>query len=241
MSVLTAQRFFARPVRQVAPDLLGRVLLHRSAQGVVAVRLTEVEAYAGPDDPGSHAFRGRTPRTAVMFGPPAHLYVYFTYGMHWCANLVCGPDGTACAVLLRAGEVTLGRELARARRPSARSDRDLARGPARLATALGLDGAHNGAVVSLETGAAAAREGVQVSADRRAGTTRTGPRVGVSGPGGDALAFPWRFWLDGEPTVSAYRAGVVRPKPRRVASDGSGTIGPGGPRETRAVEAEGRS
>lgn len=235
MNVLTALRFFARPVRDVAPDLLGRLLVHRSAQGVVAVRLTEVEAYAGPDDPGSHAFRGRTPRTAVMFGPPGHLYVYFTYGMHWCANLVCGPDGTASAVLLRAGEVVQGHELARARRPSARADRDLARGPARLATALGLDGTHNGAPVGLEPGAAVVREGVSVSVHRLAGSVRTGPRVGVSGPGGDAGGFPWRFWLDDEPTVSAYRAGAVRPKPRRGASGGSGTMGADGPGETRAV------
>ena len=111
--------------------------------GRVAVRLTEVEAYAGPNDPGSHAFRGRTPRTEVMFGPPGHLYVYFTYGMHWCANIVCGPDGEcASAVLLRAGEVVAGRRpRAPARRAAAgRRDVDLARGPARLARALGLRG-----------------------------------------------------------------------------------------------------
>ncbi len=241
MSPLTAQTLFARPVREVAPDLLGRLLVHRSAQGVVAVRLTEVEAYAGPDDPGSHAFRGRTARTAVMFGPPGHLYVYFTYGMHWCANLVCGPDGTASAVLLRAGEVVQGHELARARRPSARADRDLARGPARLTMAMGLDGTHNGNDVTiLQPGAAVAPQGVQVSADRVAGSVRTGPRVGVSGPGGDARDFPWRFWLDGEPTVSAYRAGVVRRKPRRGAGGESGTIGADGPGETRPVEARGR-
>lgn len=235
------EAFFARPALDVAPYLLGRHLTHRTAAGAVSVRLTEVEAYAGAEDPGSHAFRGRTPRTAVMFGPPGRLYVYFTYGMHWCANLVCGPDGTASAVLLRAGEVVAGHELARARRPSARSDRDLARGPARLTTAMGLDGTHNGSPVAiLEPGVVVVPEGVQVSADRVAGSVRTGPRVGVSGPGGDAGGFPWRFWLDGEPTVSAYRAGVVRPKPRRAAGGGSGTIGADGPGETRAVEARGR-
>ena len=111
------------PVEQVAPTLLGAVLVH----GDVAVRLTEVEAYAGPADPGSHAFRGRTPRTEVMFGPAGRAYVYFTYGMHWCMNVVTGPDGTASAVLLRAGEVVEGVELARERRNGAR-DRELARG-----------------------------------------------------------------------------------------------------------------
>ena len=106
---------------EVAPALLGRLLVSDSPQGRVAVRLTEVEAYRGEGvDPGSHAYRGRTPRTGVMFGPPGHLYVYFSYGMHWCANVVCGPDGTASAVLLRAGEVVLGHDLARSRRPAAR-------------------------------------------------------------------------------------------------------------------------
>ena len=103
--------FFARPALEVAPDLLGFLLTHTSRQGTVTVRLTEVEAYAGQDDPGSHAFRGPTPRTQVMFGPPGHLYVYFTYGMHWCMNLVCGPTGAASAVLLRAGEVVVGEQL----------------------------------------------------------------------------------------------------------------------------------
>ena len=109
------------------------------------MRLTEVEAYAGEEDPGSHAFRGRTPRTEVMFGPPGRVYVYFTYGMHWCMNLVCGPAGEASAVLLRAGEVVEGAELATSRRTTARTPRELARGPARLTVALGVDGTHNGA------------------------------------------------------------------------------------------------
>ena len=137
--------FFARPVLQVAPDLLGAVVRHVGPAGPVAVRLTEVEAYAGEQDPGSHAFRGRTPRTAVMFGPPGRVYVYFTYGMHWCMNLVCGPDGEASAVLLRAGEVVEGAELAASRRTTAKSARELARGPARLTVALGVDGSHDGA------------------------------------------------------------------------------------------------
>ena len=124
---------------EVAPRLLGAVLTH----GGVSVRLTEVEAYAGPLDPGSHAHRGRTARNAVMFGPPGHLYVYFVYGMHHCANLVTGPEGDPGAVLLRAGEVVAGLDVARERRPSSR-DRDLARGPARLCRVLGIDLADNG-------------------------------------------------------------------------------------------------
>ncbi len=204
------------PVLEVAPSLLGRVLRHASADGPVAVRLTEVEAYAGPGDPGSHAHRGLTPRTAVMFGPPGHLYVYFSYGMHWCVNLVCGPDGTASAVLLRAGEVVEGHALARARRPASRTDRDLARGPARLAAALGIDKALDGVAL----GAA-----VQLTGRASSAPVRTGPRVGVSGPGGDAGAYPWRFWLDGEPTVSAYRPGGVRRQPRRAAAAASGRLG----------------
>jgi DNA-3-methyladenine glycosylase len=185
-------------------------------QGRVAVRLTEVEAYRGEGvDPGSHAYRGRTPRTGVMFGPPGHLYVYLSYGMHWCANVVCGPDGAASAVLLRAGEVVLGHDLARSRRPSARRDADLARGPARLTQALGIGPEHDGAdlcgpgaTVWLGAGGSS-----PVTAPGPPGAVSTGPRVGVAGPGGDAAAFPWRFWLPGEPTVSDYRPGKPRRRP----------------------------
>ncbi len=183
----------AGPVLEVAPRLLGS----RLRAGGVTVRLTEVEAYAGQSDPGSHAFRGRTARTSVMFGPPGHAYVYFTYGMHWCLNVVTGTDGTASAVLLRAGEVVGGLELARERRPGA-ADRDLCRGPARLTRALGVTGEHGGldllapgSPLRLELGRAPAPDLV-----------RTGPRVGVAG---DGAAAPWRFWLAGEQTVSPYR------------------------------------
>ena len=176
------------PPEQVAPRLLGGLLSHDG----VTVRLTEVEAYAGAADPGSHAFRGRTDRNAIMFGPPGHLYVYFTYGMHFCANVVCGPAGEASGCLMRAGEVVEGIELARHRRVGA-VDRDLARGPARLTRVLGLTREHNGADLSrgpvlLELG-----EGVT--------DVSTGPRVGLRG----APERPWRFWVTGDPTVSAYR------------------------------------
>ncbi|HLT83949.1 MAG TPA: DNA-3-methyladenine glycosylase [Phototrophicaceae bacterium] len=189
---------------EVAPLLLGAHLTVRDDEGAVTVRLTEVEAYDGPNDPGSHAYRGRTPRTEVMFGPPGRLYVYFTYGMHWCANVVCGEEGRASAVLLRGGEVVDGVELARSRRPAARRDVDLARGPARMAQALGLTGEDNG--LRLAAGGRAELRAAAAAID----APRTGPRVGVAGPGGDGDVFPWRFWLPDEPTVSVYRPGVRR-------------------------------
>jgi DNA-3-methyladenine glycosylase len=241
--------FFARPVLEVAPDLLGCTVTHAG----VSIRLTEVEAYDGANDPGSHAFRGQTPRTRVMFGEPGGLYVYFTYGMHWCANLVCGPPGAASAVLMRAGEVVGGLEAARSRRAGV-IDRDLARGPARLAMTLALTGDQNGidtlatdsplvmraaagsladvspvtgpqsgssAVTDAQPGLAAMTghgSGASAVASTESGAPAagvsivgTGPRVGVSGPGGEAAAYPWRFWLEGEPTVSAYRPGKLRP------------------------------
>ena len=192
----------------VAPRLVGAVLVSDVGGVEVAVRVTEVEAYEGSDDPASHAFRGRTPRTAAMFGPPGHLYCYFTYGMHWCANVVCGPDGTASAVLLRAGVVIRGLEHAHARRPAARHDRDLARGPARLATCLGLGRDTDG--VDLCDPRSPVRL-VSAPARRRAGVTQ-GPRVGIS----VAVDRPWRFWLAGDPTVSTFKAGGrqrARPDP----------------------------
>jgi DNA-3-methyladenine glycosylase len=197
--------FFERPVLQVAPDLLGRVVVHDSPEGTVALRLTEVEAYAGLRDPGSHAFRGRTPRNGVMFGPGGHVYVYFSYGMHWCMNLVCGPPGEPSAVLLRAGEVITGTELAQARRTTARVPRDLARGPARLTSALGVDKAYDGADATDPGSALRVLTGAGPRPARR--RVLRGPRVGVAGEGG---ARPWRFWIDGEPTVSVYRPAVSR-------------------------------
>ncbi|MEV7649489.1 DNA-3-methyladenine glycosylase [Arthrobacter sp. NPDC089319] len=203
-------RWLGRPAVEVAPGLLGARLAHTTAEGTVAVRLTEVEAYMGEHDPGSHAFRGLTNRNKVMFGPPGHIYVYFTYGMHHCVNIVCGHEGQATAALLRAGEVTEGLDLARSRRTSAKRDAELARGPARLAVALGLELADNGRAVAAG-GLALTRPAVQASHQH----VRTGPRVGVSGEGGTD-AYPWRFWLEGDPTVSPYRAA----KPRRRAGSG---------------------
>jgi DNA-3-methyladenine glycosylase len=256
---LMPRDFFDRPAQEVAPELLGCVLEHETPDGLAAVALTEVEAYAGPADPASHAYRGRTARNTVMFGPPGHAYVYFTYGMHFCMNVVCMPPGTASAVLLRAGRVIAGEELARRRRaarqpaaavrpagpaglgtrdprvPVDRADgpqppacaaprhaaarhgaarhgaaaRDLARGPARLCQALGIGRELNGADLCdpaspLRLLAALPRE------DGLPGSPvlpwRAGPRVGVR----EGADVPWRFWLDGEPTVSAYRPHVPR-------------------------------
>jgi len=200
-----SRAFFERPVLQVAPDLLGRVVVHDSPEGTVALRLTEVEAYAGQRDPGSHAFRGRTPRNGVMFGPGGFVYVYFSYGMHWCMNLVCGPAGDASAVLLRAGEVVSGVDLAQVRRTTARAKRDLARGPARLTSALGVDKSYDGADVTAPGSALRVVAGAGPRPARR--VVVRGPRVGVAGEG---AARPWRFWIDGEDTVSTYRPAVVR-------------------------------
>lgn len=137
--------FFARDSRLVAVDLLNKALVHDDpVAGRVSGRIVEVEAYLGADDPASHAFRGPTPRNLVMFGPPGHLYVYFSYGMHWCANAVTGDDGVATAVLLRGLRPIDGLPVMRARRRAARRDDDLCSGPARLTQALGIDGTHNG-------------------------------------------------------------------------------------------------
>ena len=216
--MLIPREFFARPSAEVAPDLLGCVLEHETADGLVAVELTEVEAYAGRSDPASHAYRGKTPRNAVMFGPPGHAYVYFTYGMHFCVNMVClGENGSASAVLLRAGAIIAGEDLARARRTRgpvsegpvsegrARvASRDLARGPARLCQALSIDRSLDGADVCVASSPLRMRAGAGNPA--RSGKIITGPRVGVS----SAAEIPWRFWYEGDPTVSVYRAYVHR-------------------------------
>ena len=170
-----------------------------------SLRLTEVEAYLGEHDPGSHAFRGPTPRTRIMYGPAGSLYVYFSYGMHVCANIVCGPEGEAMAVLLRAGEVIDGLDVARDRRVTSRSDADLARGPARLCVALGITLADNGAQV----GAGSTDREFRLDLPPHPMPFETGPRTGVSGDGGSD-AFPWRFWIPGDPTVSPYKKSVPK-------------------------------
>jgi DNA-3-methyladenine glycosylase len=200
--------FYLRPVLEVTRDLLGRLLVHRAPEGAAAVRIVEAEAYDGSGlDPASHAFRGRTARNAVMFGPPGHLYVYFTYGMHWCANVVCAPDGVAQAVLLRAGEPVLGTELMARRRPAGRPQ-DLTRGPARLTEALGLAGWANGA--SLTAGPVLLTAGEPVPDAQVAWTGRVGVTAGAERP--------WRALLAGSRWVSSGRPGP--PAPRRRATAG---------------------
>ena len=207
---LMPREFFARLSVPVAPDLLGCVLEHQTEAGLVAVELTEVEAYAGASDPASHAYRGKTARNAVMFGPPGHAYVYFTYGMHFCVNLVCLGNGSASAVLLRAGRIIEGEELARSRRTRGTTIipfRDLARGPARLCQALDIDRSLDGADVCVPDSPLRMRwpdaSTTARSVDRK---ILSGPRVGISA----AAEVPWRFWVEGEPTVSAYRPAVPR-------------------------------
>src|SRR5690348_9125756 len=234
---------FACSAVAVAPALLGCVLEHDASEGLVAVALTEVEAYHGEADPASHAYRGQTPRNAVMFGPPGHAYVYFTYGMHFCVNLVCMPEGTASAVLLRAGRVVEGEDLARARRTSpGPGGRDLARGPARLCQALAITRAQNGADVCdpasplrvrwpgpAEAGAGppgpAALTGerpvgpVEQAGERPVVPVGPAELAGASISDGPRVGVsaggdvPWRFWVTDDPTVSVYRAYAPR-RPR---------------------------
>ncbi|MCU1617092.1 MAG: DNA-3-methyladenine glycosylase [Frankiales bacterium] len=200
----------------MAPGLLGCWVVTDRPAGRVAVRLTEVEAYSGEGmDPASHAHRGPTPRAEIMFGPPGRLYVYFSYGVHWCANVVVGPEGRGSAVLLRAGEVVAGEDVALSRRPAARHDRDLARGPARLTQALAIgpddkdaDLLDPASPVRLHRGSAP----TDVSA---------GPRIGIS----RATDLPWRFWETGASSVSVFRPG--------------GRGGRGGRRQSRSAGQDG--
>ena len=192
---LTREELAVDPV-DAAKLLLGCVI----EAGDVRVRLVEVEAYRGGDDPASHCYRGKTPRNEVMFGPAGHLYVYFVYGMHFCANVVSLTDGVPGAVLLRAGEVVSGLEIARSRRPASRSDAELAKGPARLTSVLGLERGHNG--VDLTDPASP----VRLYAGEPVDNILAGPRVGVA----VAMDVPWRFWIDGSPAVSVYRRGGKR-------------------------------
>jgi DNA-3-methyladenine glycosylase len=207
--LLTAEELLG-PVDEVARDLLGCWVVTDRPDGRVAVRLTEVEAYSGEgSDPASHAHRGPTPRAAIMFGPPGRLYVYFSYGVHWCANVVVGPEGRGSAVLLRAGDVVVGEELARARRPAARAVRDLARGPARLTQALAIGPSDKDAhLLSPDSP-------VRLHRGELPASVSAGPRVGIS----QATDLPWRFWETGADSVSAFRPGG-KPRRRPAGQDG---------------------
>lgn len=185
-----ARSFYARPSRVVAPALLNKVLV----VGVRAARIVEVEAYAGADDPASHAYRGQTARNATMFGPPGGLYVYFAYGMHWCANAVCSPAGSSSAVLLRAGAPLAGLDSMYAMRPVARRDRDLCSGPAKLCQAFGIDRSFDGRDLVDED------QPVTIVDDGTPPPRRPGrsPRIGLS----VAVDVRWRWFVPGDPNVS---------------------------------------
>lgn len=187
--------FFDRPSVTVAPLLLNKIFAAADGR---AGRIVEVEAYAGAVDPAAHTYRGKTPRNATMFGPPGHLYVYFTYGMHWCANCVCGPEGAGGAVLIRALEPLHGLAQMRAARPRNALDRDLCRGPARLTQALGIDGEQDGIdLVSATDGYTVVVDGVAPPAN-----IASGPRIGIS----VAKDFPWRWYVPGNRYVSGTAA-----------------------------------
>ncbi len=199
MAARLTRAFFARDPLEVAPDLLGKLLVARGRSG----RIVEVEAYRSDDDPGSHGYRGVTPRTEVMFGPPGHLYVYFTYGMHWCANVVCSPKGTCGAVLIRALEPVLGMADMVNARPAAKRERDLCNGPAKLCQALAITGADDGMDVTL-TGSGI---GLRDDGREKGFETAVSTRIGLGeGKGRD---LPWRFYLAGSPHVSGRRSPVI--------------------------------
>ncbi len=204
MTAAEARRLMSMHAVDAAPLLLNSVITSRVDGHTVAIRVTEVEAYGGVgEDPGSHAFRRLTPRNATMFGRAGLAYVYFTYGMHWCLCVVTGRQDEASAVLIRGGEVTRGVEVARARRSSATSDRDLARGPARLTVALGVTGDLDG--VDMTSPRSPLR---LVLPTRSVPDHAISARTGVGGPGAPT---PWRFYLPGEASVSPYRPAARRP------------------------------
>lgn len=195
--------FYRRDSREVAPDLLNKVVICRGASG----RIVEVEAYVGAIDPASHAYRGRTERNATMFGPAGRLYVYFTYGMHWCANVTTGPPDAAHAVLLRAGAPVGGIDAMRTRRPTSRGDRDLGAGPARLTLALGLTGEHDG--LDLTRGPVRILDDGTPPPPSPAWSTRVGLLAGE----GDLDE--WRCYLAGDPHLSRNNPGRARPRRNR--------------------------
>jgi DNA-3-methyladenine glycosylase len=204
-----ARGFYAGGSVEVAPLVLNKVLARRDSRGRVRIagRVVEVEAYRGSEDPASHAYKGLTRRNATMFGPPGHLYVYFTYGMHWCANLVCSPEGVAQAVLLRALSPVSGIEAMRAARGSGITDRNLLSGPARLCQALSITGDDDGAdLVKGDKGLVLLDDGVPAP-ERPA----TSGRVGIR----QAAEVQWRWWVPGDPNVSK-----GRPAPSSSPSSG---------------------
>ncbi len=206
MTGVLTEEWFARTALEVAPELLGCVFRHAG----VALRITEVEAYMGEKDPGSHAYRGPNKRNQAMYGPPGRMYVYWHMGLHHCVNLVCAPEGVAQGVLVRAGEVIEGVDTAMARRSAAgvcRRDVDLARGPARLTVALALGLSDNHLPVCEPDGKAT------VSGPGAERAVLSGPRVGIGGEGADAERFGWRYWIAGDPTVSLYKPA---PAPKRT-------------------------
>jgi DNA-3-methyladenine glycosylase len=184
------RKFYRRDPRDVAPELLNKLLVRDNRIG----RIVEVEAYCGGEDPGSHAYRGMTARNASMFGPPGHLYVYFTYGMHWCANAVCGDEGVGVAVLLRALAPVAGIEAMRDLRPKARRDRDLCSGPGKLCQALSITRDLDGAdVVSGKDGVCIADDGTPPPA-----TPGNSLRIGLTA----GAEHPWRWFVPGDPNLS---------------------------------------
>ncbi|HJX77056.1 DNA-3-methyladenine glycosylase [Glutamicibacter sp.] len=210
------REFFSQDALYVAPKLLGARFSVDSVVGLVTLRITEVEAYmgvgtTGPYDPGSHSKDRRTERNASMFADPGHAYVYFSYGMHYAINFVCSPSGSASGVLIRAGEIIEGNELAQQRRLTKRKDsgskipgHQLARGPGNVAQALGITrAAHDGLDLF------SSPFSLQAPPESPAQIV-SGPRVGVAGIAGGPQ-FPWRFWLPGDPTVSAFRRGSNAP------------------------------
>jgi DNA-3-methyladenine glycosylase len=183
--------FYERDPREVAPELLGKVLMGPDGR---SGRIVEVEAYCGAEDPAAHTFGGQTRRNATMFGEAGHMYVYFTYGMHWCANAVCGQIGEGVGVLIRALEPVDGIERMRASRPSAKRDKDLCSGPAKLAQALSITGANDGADLVLGD------QGFKILDDGMAAprVATASPRIGIS----KGVEHPWRWHVEGNPHVS---------------------------------------
>ena len=210
--------FYRRDPRVVAPELLHKVVVYGGRAG----RIVEVEAYCGSEDPGSHAYRGRTLRNASMFGPPGLLYVYLSYGVHWCANAVCGDEGVGVAVLLRALAPVSGVEEMRADRVAVRRDRDLCSGPGRLCQALGITRAHDGAdLVRADRGVRIADDGTPPP-DAPVNTRRVGLTAGAD--------LPWRWYVAGDPNVSR-----ARPSPLSSAAEEVGESAPTSAGSARAA------